>query len=119
MAEWKGIKMDAGRILAETARSVKISMPSKSEYKNYYFWHPKKLIFWTLKNSFCLRYTDEFVFHLKKDGAKLGDVIKQDISAGALETEFAMYPECIPYIHRPKRLKAVHVEADPELVDNE
>lgn len=119
MAEWKGIKMDAGRILAETARSVKISMPSKSEYKNYYFWHPKKLIFWTLKNSFCLRYTDEFVFHLKKDGARMGDVIKTDISAGALETEFEMYPECIPCIHRPKRLKAVHVEADPELVDNE
>ena len=118
MAEWKGIKMDAGRILAETARSVKISMPSKSEYKNYYFWHPKKLIFWTLKNSFCLRYTDEFVFHLKKDGARMGDVIKTDISAGALETEFEMYPECIPYIHRPKRLKAVQISADPEPVNN-
>ena len=51
MAEWKGIKMDAGRIFAETAKSVKISMPSKSEFKNYYFWHPKKLIFWTLKSN--------------------------------------------------------------------
>lgn len=119
MAEWKGILMDAGRISAESARAVKISMPSKSEFKHYYFWHPKKLIFWKLKNSFCLRYTDEFVFRLKKDSAKLGETIEKEISPAVLEMVFEMYPECVPYVHTPEKLKPVHIAADPELVDHE
>lgn len=121
MTEWKGISIDRSRIVAESARSVKISMPKKGDYKGWYFWHPKKLIFTrnVEHGRVCMRYTDEFVFQLKKDGPKLGTTKEVSISADVMRMELDMYDECIPYIHRPEKLKPVQIEADPELVDND
>ncbi len=122
MSKWKSIAISQGHILAESANAYKIALPKKSEYKNYYFWHPKKLVrpkTYKDNSDMCLSYTDEFVFHLIKDLPKIGKTKKEDISAAVLRDIFWMYNECIPYVHKPEKLKPVHIEADPELIDNE
>lgn len=122
MSEWRSIGISQGHILAETAKAYKIALPKHSEFKNYYFWHPRKLVrpkSLKVNSDLCLSYTDDFVFHLKKDSPKIGDYEQKDVSADVLRKIFCMYDECIPYIHRPKNLKPVHIEADPELIDND
>lgn len=122
MAEWKGINISQGHILAETAKAYKIALPKKSEYKGYYFWHPRKLVRPTslkMNANLCLRYTDDFIFHLKKDLPKIGEIKEEDVSASILRDIFCMHGEFVPYIHRPEKLKPVHTVADPELIDNE
>lgn len=66
---WKSININKQNIKVETCRSVLIKMPRNSDYNDYTFWHPAKLIRDNENsNTVSMYYTDEFVFKLSKKG---------------------------------------------------
>ena len=66
---WKQININKQQIIANCDNAVLIKMPHNSDYDNYSFWHPTKLIKdGKNKNAHVVLYTDEFLFHLIKYG---------------------------------------------------
>ena len=70
MADWKNININKNLIKHDTGKSTLIAMPHKSDYDGWEFWFPSKLVreSFKRKDAVNIGYTDEFVFHLKKDG---------------------------------------------------
>lgn len=67
MGEWKSINVYKQFIKAESAKSVLIACPKKTEFSGYSFWHPKKLVReGRNRSAVSISYTDKFVFTLRK-----------------------------------------------------
>lgn len=128
--KWKGLQINSNLIKAHTEKSVLINMPRNSEYNGYAFWHPSKLV-WEGKHdaAVSVRYTDGFVFYLKKYGKgrynshELLDEIQ--LAPDEMEAVFAaigdniIAPEPEPLIHTPEYLEPENATADESLIDYE
>lgn len=92
---WKNIFINKQNIVYDNCSSVLIKMPNNSEYSDYYFWHPSKLIR-NGSHSFnrSIGYSDEFKFKLFKYGkGKYNSkqiVSRQEIGTEELEIAFEM-----------------------------
>lgn len=66
---WKNLNIPKNNIVTETPAAVLFKCPKNSDYKNFVFWHPNKLIR-PGRNSgaVAVGYTDDFIFTLKKYG---------------------------------------------------
>ena len=100
MAHWKYINFNYNRIIAESDRSVLITMPKTSKYSDYSFWHLKKLTRESGNSeTFTISFNEDFVFHLKKYGEgkyNKYDVLNEiDIDAFEFERQFKRMDENI------------------------
>ena len=70
MNTWHKINFNAQNIEAETASSVLIKMENKSQFKDFKFWHSKKLVRCVGGKGYFMTFsfTDEFNFKLFKNG---------------------------------------------------
>lgn len=98
--EWKNININRQNIVRETCKAILFSMPNKSKYKGYVFWHPSKLV----RNgrhsySVSVGYNDEFTFKLKKYGQgqynKKEIIDEKEINASEFEEVFKIMDENI------------------------
>lgn len=128
--KWKGLQINSNLIKARTEKYVLINMPHNSEYDGYAFWHPAKLV-WDGLNSAApsIRYTDGFVFRLKKYGKgryNSREVLDEiPLAPDEMEIVFAaigdniIAPEPEPLIHIPEHLEPENAKADESLIDYE
>lgn len=128
--KWKGLQINSNLIKANTGKSVLINMPHNSDYDGYAFWHPAKLV-WdgAHRAAVSIRYTDGFVFYLKKYGKgrynsrELLDEIQ--LAPDEMEAVFAaidgniIAPETEPLIHIPEHIEPENAKADESLIDYE
>ena len=125
MSTWYGIRLYENQIKARTDRSVLVQMPHSSDYDGWMFWHPAKLI-QEYKNSPELRFSDEFVFHLKKYGSgqnKFKIIGELDIDAETLAEAFQnnidnFTREELPLYYTPEKLEPEGSVADESLIDD-
>lgn len=121
---WKSIEISRGFVKAETVRAILIGMPCSSDFDGCAFWHPSKLI-WAGRrpDTVSIRYTDDFVFRLKKYGAgryNFREIIEQrDITPEELADAFARagYEPEEPEIYTPEHLEPEGARADESLID--
>lgn len=98
---WNKIIFNSNNIEYSTDKSTLIKMSRKSEYPDYKFWFPSKLIRAVPGKDYLitLSYTDDFVFHLKKYGSGKHNKydIVNSISLNAQDIEEAFYNEKYVY----------------------
>lgn len=129
---WKNINISKNNIKAETEKAVLISMPHKSDYDGYTFWHSSKLVRSGRNgNSVSIGYNDDFVFHLKKYGNGKWNshevIVEVDIDVENFEEAFGVMDENIcspkyenPYeTHKPMKMNPEEVSVLDELKDND
>lgn len=88
MSDWKNITINESQIETHSAKSVLIKVPG-SDFK---FWHPSKLV--RVKGGqYEFGYTDQFTFHLFKNGSgrhnRFEKIAERDASAEEIEELFA------------------------------
>lgn len=127
---WKNININKNNIKAETERSYLIAMPHNSDYDDYSFWHPAKLVReGRNRSAISISYTDDFKFKLVKYGKgkwNKRDVIdEKTIDAITFEEAFGIMNENIKSpkykneyeTHKPKPLEVENKQALEELKD--
>lgn len=82
---WKSVCINENLISRETGKAALISMPHKSEYAGYKFWHSAKLVKRHNGVTYIV-YSDEFVFRLKKYKLMIGDVDEVQLAADEMES---------------------------------
>lgn len=119
---WKSININIQNVEYSTDKATLIKMPNNSDYKDYKFWHPSKLIR-SGKNSYAvsLSYTDEFTFRLIKYGKgkyNQKQIINEiEIDVEKFEKAFAIMNENISY---PKNNENSYlIVKEPEKIDLE
>lgn len=90
---WNKIKFNAQNIVAETARSVLIKMPNKSDFADFKFWHPKKLVRHEGGKGYFLSFsfTHDFKFKLFRNGKnyRANEIVaEQVLSADDMKVAF-------------------------------
>ena len=90
MAKWKKITINKNSVAAETATSVLIKMPNRSEFSGYTFWHPSKLVRVEGGKGYFISfsYTDDFDFKVFKQGKNRKVLSEYRMSPGEIETAF-------------------------------
>lgn len=99
---WRSISLNSNNIDISNGRSVLVKMPDKSQYKDFKFWHPSKLI--REKGGFLtLSYTDDFAFKLFKNGSgkynSYEKISEMGINSAELESAFGQMNEAIDTAH--------------------
>lgn len=125
---WRSININKSLIKASTSKSAFIACPHNSEYDGYAFWHPQKLIREGRHGgAVSIRYTEDFVFYLKKYSAGRDVVDEIPLAYDEFEEIFGAVNENIhaPHFkseyetHKPEAMEAVPSEADESLIDDE
>ena len=119
---WHSIQISKQNVKAETDSRVLIRMPSNSDYSNYVFWHPAKLVRnGKHSNAISISYTDEFVFRLKKYGNgkynKFDIIDEQEIDVCEFENAFEITNDNI--IAPKDDTESYLIVKEPEKVDKE
>lgn len=65
--QWFNIEINANKIEARTDKAVLIKMNNNSDYKDYAFWHPAKLLR-SKGGNYTFSFNEDFNFNLKKNG---------------------------------------------------
>ena len=117
---WKNININKQNIKAETNKSVLISMPHKSKYNGFDFWHSAKLIrAGRHSNAISVGYTDDFKFKLYKYGKgryNSRDVIEEiEINVDEFEKAFGVTDENI--VASKKDTDSYLIVKEPEKVN--
>lgn len=117
------IKINRQNIKAETGKAILIACPHHSLLNGFRFWHPLSLIrVGDRLSSVRIRYTDDFVFRLKKYGQgkyNRGELIEER-HVGYMDVEEAFGQDGeMTTIHTPDELEPEGADADEELVDEQ
>lgn len=94
MSEWKNFNINKNMIVSETSNGITISMPKKSKYNGYSFWHPKKCVrSGRNSSSVSIGFTDDFHFVLIKygNGKYNRNEVIDEITIDASEMEDILY----------------------------
>lgn len=118
---WREIKINRQNIKAESGKAVLVACPRHSPLNGFRFWHPLSLVrVGDRLSSIRIRYTDDFVFRLKKYGQgkyNRGELIEErHVGYMDVEEAFGQNGE-MTTIHIPDELEPEGADADKELID--
>lgn len=122
MSKWTKLDVNPCYIKKETAKAYLISMPSRSGYDGYEFWHPKSLSYksWTTMEP-VIKFPDTWDFKLTANGG----AIEKHLTAKELydavdEGSYLATWEKQSELHVPAKLDPIeNPEPLAELIDND
>ena len=124
---WKKINFNSQNIMAETGKAVLIKLPNNSDYKDWLFWHPGKLVRNEGGNGYfkSFSYTDNFEFKIFKANKKFEKTHEEIISPEEMEDAFNIVNEKISNsledgsflsIKVPEKIEHKDIEIDKDLL---
>lgn len=115
---WHKILLNRQNMQKEYDTSALIKMPSKSNFRGCYFFHPLKLVRTEGHKGYLISisYTDGWIFKIYKNG-ELVEEVDGDIMAAEFQNRNYRIDDADSYleIHEPKKI-CTPVEIDKELL---
>lgn len=94
---WEKIKFNKNNIKYETGKATLIKMPNNSEYVDFYFWHPSKLVREEGGKGYfkSFSFTEEWEFKIFKKNKK-GEIVDElEITVEEMKEIFEVVDEKI------------------------
>lgn len=116
---WEKIYLNSQNIIYDNGKSCLIKLPNNSDYSNFKFWHPSKLIRDLNKGNGYLKslsFTDDWEFKIFKDDKNYKKIKEEILSPEEIMQQFEVMSETIEY---QADAKSFYEEYEPEKIDKE
>lgn len=117
---WKKIHFNSMNIIYENKKNCLIKMPNNSNYKNYKFWHPSKLVRTLERGNGYFKtfsFTDEWEFNIFKDDKDYNKTKEITLSSEDMELEFETTNIEVEHNSNSKSFYEEHIEKEVEVLD--
>lgn len=118
-SKWHNLDINDCHVGYHAEKSVKISMPSRSDYPGYEFWHPRSLVKEFMDTTTVLSFPATWTFKLTANGGALAVELTADEFLAACSSRDWIRVDRQSELHTPIALEAVEAEAIEELIDND
>ncbi|MDV5977925.1 hypothetical protein [Streptococcus canis] len=116
---WEKIYLNTQNIIYDNGKSCLIKLPNDSDYTNFKFWHPSKLIRDLSKgNGYfkSLSFTDDWEFKIFEDDKNYKKIKEEILSPEELVQQFETMSETIEY---QADAKSFYEEYEPKKINKE